>query len=110
MKTSGLGIDIVETRRIKKASSKKFLIKVYSKKELDSCLKSANKYERLAARFAAKEAVIKALNKKNIPLNKIEILNELSGKPTVKIRGEKKKLLISISHCKDYACAVCLAF
>lgn len=109
MKISGLGIDIVETSRIKKASSKAFLERVYSEKELSFCLKSANKYERLAARFAAKEAVIKALNEKTIPLKEIEILNELSGRPSVRVKGRNAKLFISISHCKSYACAVCLA-
>lgn len=109
MKISGLGVDIVETARIKKAARESFLKRVYSASELKVCMKSANKYEKLAARFAAKEAVIKALNKKDIPLNKIEIINELSGRPTVKIKGLNKNLMISISHCKQYACAVCLA-
>ncbi len=109
MKVSGLGIDIVETSRIKKAASKAFLRRVYSSNELSLCLKSANKYERLAARFAAKEAVIKALSNKTIPLKDIEIVNELTGRPTVKIKGKKTGLLISISHCEKYACAVCLA-
>ncbi|GAB4029723.1 MAG: holo-ACP synthase [Elusimicrobiota bacterium] len=109
MKISGLGIDIVETARIKKAASKAFLKRVYSQRELAACARSANKYERLAARFAAKEAVIKALDEKSIPLNQIEIINELSGRPSVIVKGVKLGLLISISHCRHYACAVCLA-
>lgn len=60
----GIGIDIIEIDRIKETIEKygeRFLNKVYTKDELDYCLKKNNKFQHLAARFAAKEAVFKAM-------------------------------------------------
>jgi holo-[acyl-carrier protein] synthase len=111
MKIIGIGIDIVEVNRIKKIFSKKFMEKFFSKEEIEYSLKSVNRYERLAARFSAKEAVVKALNNKKIKLKEIKVINEFSGKPGVSIKNLKGiNFEISISHCKTYACAVCLAY
>jgi phosphopantetheine--protein transferase-like protein len=60
----GIGIDIIEIERIKKSIDTygdSFLNKIYTKNELDYCLAKHNKYQHLAARFAAKEAIYKAL-------------------------------------------------
>lgn len=109
VKISGLGIDIVENSKIRKVASKVFLNRAYSSKEFSLRLKSVNKYERLAAKFAAKKAVMKALVDKIIEPKDMGIVNEISGHLNVKIKGEKVKLFVNISHCKKYAYAVCMA-
>ena len=77
------------------------------------------KYQSYSGRFAAKEAIFKALtdiieNKYKIKWTDFEILNDKSGKPYVNINAENIKKLeiknieLSISHCKEYATAVCI--
>lgn len=113
MRICGIGIDIIETDRIRKMvrNHKSFLKKFFSQQEIDYCFKYKNVYEHIAARFSAKEAVIKCLADKKIPLKDIEIVNELSGRPSLKVRGFKDfNFLLSISHTEKYACAVCIAF
>lgn len=111
MKTIGTGIDIIEVKRIKKIiqQNKTFLRRVFSDKEISYCEKKKNKYEHYAVRFAAKEAVLKALGNKNLALKNISVNNLDSGKPEVKLAGNLKKIerdmVISLSHCKDYAVA-----
>lgn len=115
------GIDIIEVNRIQEAIEKNgdlFLNKVYAKKEIDFC-ESTNKmkYQHYAARFAAKEAVFKAIsdllsdNKEDIWKN-IIIKNKKSGKPLVEFNGtlellnsDKFNTDLSISHIKEYAVA-----
>jgi len=112
MNILGIGIDIIEVKRIEQSIKKykNFLNKFFSKDEIKYCFNYKNKYERLAARFSAKEALIKAISNKNISLKDIEVINELSGKPILKVRGLKNiNFLLSISHTKEYACAVCIA-
>ena len=61
----GIGIDIIEIERIKNSIERfgnSFLNKIYTQNELDYCLAKNNKYQHLAARFAAKEAIYKALS------------------------------------------------
>ena len=116
-----LGIDIIETNRIKKAITKhgsKFLTKIYTQKEISYCeqSKTNQKYQRYAARFAAKEAVAKVI--KDGPegyfWTEIEVSHLSSGAPIVNLSERLKKQLnqksieISLSHCKDYATAVAL--
>ncbi|MEO8398459.1 MAG: holo-ACP synthase [Ignavibacteriaceae bacterium] len=119
----GLGIDIIEIERIKKSIERfgdKFLRKIYTKNELDYSLSKLNKYQHLAARFAAKEAVYKALEsgwKKGTTWQNIEIFNEPSGLPYVKLNGsldsflsKDKNVKISISHSKDYVACVAIIY
>lgn len=111
---TGLGIDIVEIGRIRKIVSerKNFIRRVLSKSEIRYCEKSRNRFERIAGRFAAKEAVIKALGAKNLPLKHIQIENENTGRPGVKIPGKvfrNVEIMLSISHTKDYAAAAAVA-
>lgn len=114
MSILGLGTDIEECNRFQKYdvnNDKKFLERVFTNQEIEYCYKSTNFHHHLAARFCAKEACIKALNDKTIPLNKIEILKDNNGKPQIKIhleKYEKTNLLVSISHTNDYAQAVVL--
>jgi holo-[acyl-carrier protein] synthase len=119
----GIGVDIIEIHRVKKSVEKygdHFLKKIYTKKELDYCLSKADKYQHLAARFAAKEAVYKALSSgwnKNIGWKNIEITNEPNGMPIVTLNGEvktflssQKSLKISISHSQDYVACVAIIY
>ncbi|MFC2036042.1 holo-ACP synthase [Chloroflexota bacterium] len=111
-----IGIDIIEIVRIQRAIDywgERFLHRIYTEPELRLCHKRT---ARLATRFAAKEAVMKALGTgtKGISWEEIEILAEPSGKPLVHLYGkaqEKAKYLgldkldISLSDSKEYAVA-----
>ena len=112
------GTDIIEIERIKKAIDSlenTFINKIYTENEIKYCEEKNNaKYQHYAARFAAKEAVFKAIssllnNKYEINWQNIEIVNEKSGRPKVNFIGIKIEELegcdISISHCKQYATA-----
>ncbi len=115
----GIGVDIIEIDRVKDSVEKygdHFLSKIYTESELEYCLNKVSKYQHLAARFAAKEAVYKALStgwNKEIGWHDIEIYNEPNGMPVAKLKGELetflsngKNLKISMSHSKDYV--VCM--
>jgi len=106
------GIDIIEVKRIKKviSSNKKFLQKVYTPTEIEYCNSKKNKWQHFAVRFAAKEAVWKALGKKDIWHRDITVKNAPDGRPEVLLSGRYKKIQgrvsLSLSHTKDYAVAV----
>lgn len=113
----GLGTDIVEISRIKKAIERTstFLEKVYTKKEIEYISKKKNPYPSYAGRFAAKEAISKAFGTgvRKFGLLDIEILNDDLGKPLVYLSDElvkkyKGKLNLSISHSKEYATATAI--
>lgn len=115
------GTDIVEVSRIKKAiekSGENFLDIVFTKKEQEYCnSKKSHLYESYAARFAAKEAVSKALGTgigKDVGFLEIEVQNDEKGKPFVLLLNKTLDLSkrlnivsqdISISHTSDYAVA-----
>lgn len=113
----GLGNDIIEIDRIKKAVEDKgqfFLDRIFTKEEQEYCNKN---FAHLAGRFAAKEAIAKALGAgigEKIGWLDLEISNNDSGKPQVKISEKVKKnfhnptILISISHCRHYATAMAI--
>lgn len=109
---AGLGVDLAEVARVRRlAADQRFLKRVFTPGELAYSLKSRNKYERLAARFAVKEAVIKALDETALPLNSIEVSNTESGRPAVAVKGRPGlRLLVSISHTAAYACAAVIVF
>jgi holo-[acyl-carrier protein] synthase len=111
----GIGIDIIEIERIKQSIETfgdRFLNKIFTKTEIDYCAVRKNKYQHFAARFAAKEAVYKALSSgKNSGFNwkDIEIYNEFNGMPSVKLYGELsglvgngKALKVTMSHSHHY--------
>ncbi|OYD15918.1 holo-[acyl-carrier-protein] synthase [candidate division WOR-3 bacterium JGI_Cruoil_03_44_89] len=103
-----IGIDIVEIKRIEKLRNKyedKFLRRVFSIGEIELYKKHKRRVSFLAGRFAAKEAVIKALGR-YIPWNRIEVLGE--GKPYVEVDGIESTLHVSISHTKDFAVAIAI--
>ncbi len=108
----GIGIDIVEIDRIKKAvkrNGKNFINKVFTSSEIAYCKKlSGLRYFCLAARFAAKEAYTKAIGTGMVGITwkDIEVCNDRSGKPYLKIRGKKSKNVhVSLSHSENYAVA-----
>ncbi len=114
------GVDIIEVDRIRKSIEEmedKFLAKIYTESEIEYCSKATSedmKYQHFAGRFAAKEAIFKALSKKiksreDILWKQIEIMNEQDGRPKVnidKLNIQNLKCIdLSISHIKDYAIA-----
>ena len=116
------GIDIVQVERIRQSIEKHerlFLDKIFTPSEQAYCESQRRKYEHYAARFAAKEAVVKALRasgKRSWTLREIEIIREGTGKPAVKLSSQvrrrlglsgKARIEISLSHERE--CAVAAA-
>lgn len=107
----GIGVDCEEISRFKKIGvNKKFLEKIFTKKEINYCKSKPNPFPHLAARFAGKEAIIKAANNtgKQLFFNEVEILNDKKGIPYVNISNKVNKkfnVKISLSHSKDTAIA-----
>lgn len=111
------GIDIIEVERIQEAIEKQgesFLKKVYTANEIEYCSHTGKmKYQHYAARFAAKEAIFKAisskLTKQEDILTKIEVKNKEDGKPVANLEAlelpEIEDMDLSLSHLKDYAVA-----
>ncbi len=112
------GTDIIEIDRIKESIEnlgQKFLNKIFTDKEIQYCeSKKEQKYQHYAARFAAKEAVFKAISeslpdKFALDWTDYEILNDKEGKPIVTLTGfdmsNIENIDLSISHCKQYAMA-----
>jgi holo-[acyl-carrier protein] synthase len=111
-----IGIDIIEIARIQEAVNhwgEDFFHRVYTDSEVRQCRKSPSS---LTARFAGKEAVIKALGikSKGISWREIEILSQPSGKTLVRIYGRAQaeaaslginEFIISLSHSKESAIA-----
>ncbi len=110
------GIDIIEIPRIQRVIERygdRFLNRIYTPQELTFCNGKAN---RLAARFAAKEAASKALGLgiRGIAWKEIEVVRQRGHPPSLKLHGraaERAKFLnltqlsISISHSREYAVA-----
>jgi holo-[acyl-carrier protein] synthase len=116
MTQSCIGIDLIEISRISRAVSRwgeRFLFRVYTGPELE---RYGHRMDSLAARFAAKEAAIKALDLAGMAVWKdIEILSEPDGKPTVNLYGhalERARQLglssvaISLAHSRENAIAI----
>ena len=111
------GTDIIEIDRIKKSITERFLKEVYNESEIEYCeSKKAMKYQHYAARFAAKEAIFKAIspylqNKYDITWKNMEILNNKQGRPYANINKDKIRdnieIDISLAHIKEYAIANC---
>ena len=101
-----IGIDILKVSRFRKSFSDRFRERVFSEKEQSYCEARRNKMLHYAVRFAAKEAVIKALRNPSLDLKRIEVLNKNTGAPYVRLAGSRKKISISLSHEHDYVVAV----
>ena len=99
MKIFGIGTDIVNIKRMEKSFKKNretFKYRIFSEKEIIYCEKKNNPYPFYAKRYAAKEALSKALGtgiRKGINFKDIEILNDNFGKPSIKLKGSTGNFL-----------------
>lgn len=113
----GVGIDIVRVERIKEAVEtwgEKFLRRVFTENEIAHCYEKKDPFPSLSVRFAAKEALIKAVGSKLSAFTDIEILNDSHGKPFVRTSGKLEGFFsenslrdpqVSLSHEREYAIA-----
>ncbi|MBX2968016.1 MAG: holo-ACP synthase [Cyclobacteriaceae bacterium] len=115
----GTGIDIIEVSRVadKIAKGNGFLEKIFSPDEIAFCEQKKDKDEHYAARFAAKEAFLKAIGlglSAGFDLCNIELFNDESGKPHLRLKGPFEQLArekqwqavhVSLSHIQSTACA-----
>jgi holo-[acyl-carrier protein] synthase len=115
----GLGIDLVLIEKIAKSVERDaFKLKVFTTAEIEICEATANSAERYAGKFAAKEALMKAIGKgirQEVWFSQIEVLNLETGAPAILTSGEAEKALsslgvdrvhLSISHTEGMAVAV----
>ncbi len=103
-----LGVDLVEISRIRALAKKnpKFLTRVFSSAEIAYCRAKKDPWPHFAVRFAAKEAVYKALGRAEIPLTAISVDRPASGRPVVRLSGRPaRKLKLSLSHGREHAVA-----
>jgi len=117
----GIGIDIIKVERMKAAVERwgeKFLKRVFTESEIAYASKKKDPYLSLAVRFAAKEALIKALGlTETVSLADIEVESSAHGRPSIKVNGRLAELFsrnsfqcahVSLSHEREYgvACVV----
>jgi holo-[acyl-carrier protein] synthase len=117
----GVGIDLVDIQRIRKIIQRwdaSFLEKIFSADEVAYCKKHAQSAVHFGARFAAKESFLKALGMglgDGIRLAEIEVVNDKTGKPALKLRGAARehlrkrkiqKVHLSLTHTRECAAAV----
>jgi len=109
MEILGLGTDIVEVKRIEAFAQKPgALERIFSEEEISYCLARKNRYQHLAVRFAAKEAVYKALPFDGVAFKSISVFNLESGRPLVRVNDKRfdgLSVFISLSHTEKYAAA-----
>lgn len=120
MKIIGIGTDITEISRIERMFEKHgdyFLKRIYTAEEIRYSLYGKHREEHLAGRWAAKEAVLKALGTgwiAGIDWKDVEVRNNQAGKPEIILSGGAQKMaeklggnhiMISITHSADYAVA-----
>lgn len=115
------GIDVIEVKRIQDNIEKlgdRFLKRIYTEEEIRYCeSRNVQKFQSYSARFCAKEAVFKAVsglidNKFEIKWKEIEVLNDESGRPYIRLNGKLKEFLgdkicidVSLSHVEETAVA-----
>lgn len=116
----GLGIDIVEVRRIASAlqNGEAMIQRVFTEEEIRYCSSHKNKFQHFAGRFAAKEAALKALGtgwQEGIRWKDVEVTADPRGKPEVTFHGKARQFfeksggrraLLAITHAQEYALAV----
>lgn len=116
----GTGIDIAEVPRVADSMKRfgdRFLNRVYTEAEIRYCDSKANRIERYAARFAAKEAAMKALGTgwaRGVTWKSVEVGRQPGGRPTILFHGKAaefaqklgvKHVALSITHTKEFAMA-----
>ena len=98
MKIVGIGVDIIQNSRIKKAiKNKSFVNRIFTKSEISSSKIGNYKTNYFAKRFAAKEAFVKSIGigiRKNINFKDIYVINDKSGKPYIKFSNKVKNLIV----------------
>jgi len=118
-----IGTDITDVERIRSLARKhpQFLTTVFTEGEIAYCQRKRNTYEHLAARFAAKESVMKVIGRgwlQGIDWTDIEVVSLPSGKPEIRPHGSLLRAMreqgiagfdVSLSHCRQYAIAVVIA-
>ena len=116
----GIGVDIIEVERIQSLAEKnpRFLTRIFTETEITYCTKMKNKYQHLAARFAAKEAFVKAVGlgmSGGMRWRDIGIVNDTLGRPELVIEGRAAERLeelevrsthVSLTHTGEHAAAV----
>jgi holo-[acyl-carrier protein] synthase len=94
----GTGVDLCEVARIEAAVERygqRFLQRIFTEREIVYAERKANKFERYAARFAAKEAGMKALGtgwKRGVGWQEFEVVNLASGRPTLQFHGKAAEI------------------
>lgn len=116
----GTGVDIAEVHRIRESIERfgdRFLHRIYTEGEISYCQRRANRFESYAARFAAKEAGMKALGtgwSRGIRWRDIEVVRPKGQRPTIQFHGEAaiissklgtKNIALSITHTSEQALA-----
>jgi holo-[acyl-carrier protein] synthase len=119
-----IGTDIIECSRISQMMEKHgavFLQRVFTRGEIDYCSDKKMAYQHFAGRWAAKEAVLKTLGTgwaQGVQWTDVEVVRQPTGVPTIELRGRALevanelgicRVLISISHTKEYAVAFATA-
>lgn len=120
MSIVGIGLDLVKIARVEAMARRwqdRFLQRVYTEDEQRASFRRASPYASLAGRFAAKEAMLKALGTgwaAGVSWRDIQVLNEVGGRPVATVRGRTGVLVqqagvtrihVSLSHDGDYAMA-----
>ena len=107
----GTGVDITEVGRIRRAVEKwgeDFLKRIFTNVEIKNAKAKTSFYQHLAGRFAAKEAIFKAVGDNQLSWQDLQIHNDQEGKPVcifLNGKGKDINVHISISHVKTYAVA-----
>jgi holo-[acyl-carrier protein] synthase len=124
MEIVGIGSDIVECLRVGRMIEQHgelFLLRVYTERETRYCQSRQRSTEHFAARWAAKEAILKCLGlawRRGLSWTDMEVRNDPSGKPLVMLCGAARDIaeqqrisdiLLSLSHCRAYATAYAIA-
>jgi len=116
----GIGVDIMEISRIRQAMDRlgdRFLERVFTGQEIDYCKSRQNIHQHFAARFAAKEAVSKAISLgwgKDFAWKNVEVTNDPSGQPRITLHGRLREMLtacnihLTISHAENHVVAMVL--
>jgi len=108
MKILGIGVDIIENKRVSKSiRNSKFKKRIFSEKELKQASLLKNKTNYFSKRFAAKEAFAKALGtgfRKHLNFRDIEIINNKIGKPDYNKNKKITKLIQKNFNVKEYDC------
>jgi holo-[acyl-carrier protein] synthase len=120
----GIGTDIIECLRIAQMierHAEQFISRVYTEHEIQYCQSRKAATQHFAGRWAAKEAVLKAMGtgwRRGISWRDVEVRNESGGRPVIVLRGGARdvvdklgiaQMLISISHCRSHATAFAVA-